>query len=134
MSRTPCRNLPCDRMEKVHRVWNQRTRVRILGSFIYKLCDPGNCQLLSPVEQGFAGTTSCSLGRADDRVFMEAPSSPSTISVSARGQQPNPIWCQALRLKVLGVAGIHVPLSITHRWGPQTLPGKGNPKRLGFGH
>lgn len=66
----------------MYRVWNQRTRVFILGSLIYKLCDLGNSQILSPVEQGFAGTTSCSLGGADDRMFMDAPS-PSTMLTGA---------------------------------------------------
>lgn len=54
--------------------------MRVPGSPVYKLCDLGDDQLLSPGEQGFEEL--CSLGGAA-RTFMEVPSLCSTMLTGA---------------------------------------------------
>lgn len=103
-------------------VCKQRTRVWILTSLIYRLCDLGNCQTRPPIKQGFGITTSHASREAQMRecsqkfllhpplcwlvMFVLVPGG----KVTSHGQIPTST--QLWRLKALGMAGAQTPPSL----------------------
>lgn len=85
----------------------------------------------------------CSLGAADERMFMKVPSLPSAmltsaVSVGQGARSPARAKSQLVQCSEVKGPGCGwctpTPTPITHWWGLQTAPGERSPKRqLGFG-